>query len=134
MAGVAKNQCFPLPGSHDLDPLRLLSTCVFLQVFERPDMMNLDCVGCASGSALFTYLGAQSLFEFGSLPLVLLYLIFYGRVDIPDKWNASPGCYQWFLSFTWHNDLKSFVGFPINIQLCLVFPLDFANGYLVFCR
>ena len=64
MAGMTKNQCFPLPGSHDLDPLRLLSACVLLQVFECPDMMNLDCVGCAGCSALFTLLGQEPFFEF----------------------------------------------------------------------
>ena len=44
VAGVAKNQGFPLPGSHDLYPLRFLSTCVFLQVFERPDMVGSGAV------------------------------------------------------------------------------------------
>jgi hypothetical protein len=42
MAGMAEYQRLPLAGSHDLNPLRLLSTGVFFQVFECPDMMHLD--------------------------------------------------------------------------------------------
>jgi hypothetical protein len=64
MAGMAKNQRFPLAGSHDLDPLRLLSACVFFQVFERPNVMNLDSISGASCSTLFTHLGKEPFFEF----------------------------------------------------------------------
>ena len=57
VAGVTKNQGFSLAGSHDLDPLRLLSACVFFQVFESPDVMDLDLVRHAGCFALFAHLG-----------------------------------------------------------------------------
>ena len=60
----AENQCFPAAASHDLDPLRLLSTCVLFQVFECPDMVNLDFIGHAGCPALFTLLGQEPFFEF----------------------------------------------------------------------
>src|SRR5438132_9999604 len=50
MTGMAKDQRFPFAGSHDLYPLRLLSACVFFQVFERSDVMNLDSISGASCS------------------------------------------------------------------------------------
>jgi hypothetical protein len=64
VTGVAKDQGFPLAGSHNLYPLRFLSTWILLQVLERPDMVYLDFVGGAGGSALFTRLGEQSLLQF----------------------------------------------------------------------
>ena len=64
MAGMTQNERFPLPGGHDLYPLRLLSTCVLFQVFACPDMMNLDTIGCAGCSALFTLLAQEPFFEF----------------------------------------------------------------------
>jgi len=44
MAGMTQNERFPLPGGHDLYPLRLLSTCVLFQVFECPDMVGSGAV------------------------------------------------------------------------------------------
>ena len=73
MAGMAEDQGFPSAGSHDLNPLWLLSPGVLFQVFERPDVVNLDFLGHASYPALFAHLSQQSLFEFRSFsPWLLL--------------------------------------------------------------
>ncbi len=64
MAGMAEDQRFSPMGGHDLNPLWFLSTRVFFQVFECPDVMDLDFVRHASCPALFTYLGQEPLFEF----------------------------------------------------------------------
>ena len=64
MAGMAEDQGFPSAGSHDLNPLWLLSTGVLFQVFERPDVMDLYLSGHAGDSALFTHLGEEPLFQF----------------------------------------------------------------------
>ena len=57
MAAMTEDERFPPACGHDLNPLRLLAACVFLQVFERPDVMNLYFVRHAGYFALFAHLG-----------------------------------------------------------------------------
>jgi hypothetical protein len=61
---------------------------------------------CQAGrSAMFTDLGQESSFEFGSVvPLLTLWLIFNGSLDLPFQWDSSPGCYQWVLFLSWNRD------------------------------
>ena len=63
MAAMTKNQRFPLARGHDLNPLRLLSACVFFQVFESANMVDLDVV---SGTAMLTFPRQEAFFEFRS--------------------------------------------------------------------
>jgi hypothetical protein len=47
-----------------VNPLRLFSTGIFPQVFERSDVVNLDSIRSAGCSALFARLGQEPFFEF----------------------------------------------------------------------
>ncbi len=132
MASTAEDQGLSTAGRHDLNPLRFLSTCVFFQVFECPNVMDFDPVCHASGPALFTDLGQESFFQFRSTSPSCLRQVLYGRVDIPDEWNASPCGYQRFLSLTRDDDLQSLVRLSLNIQIGLVLSIDFGHRYLVF--
>ncbi len=132
MASTAENQGFSTAGSHDLNPLRFLSTRVFFQVFECPNVMDFDPVCHASCPTLFTDLGQKPFFQFRSTSPSCLGRVLYGRVDIPYEWNASPCGYQRFLSLTRDGDLESLVHLPLNIQIGLVLSVDFGHRYLVF--
>jgi len=44
MAGTAKDQCFAMSGSHDLDPTRFFAAFVCVQVFEGSNMVGSGAV------------------------------------------------------------------------------------------
>ena len=44
MASTAEDQGFSTAGSHDLNPLGFLSTCVLFQVFECPNVVGSGAV------------------------------------------------------------------------------------------
>src|SRR5207245_7828813 len=97
MAGPTQNECFAPAGSHDLYPHRFLATCVFFQVFERPNMVDLDMV---CGTAMLTFLRQQAFFEFRSgVAIQLLWLVLKSGFHVPNQRNTSPGSHQWFFAF-----------------------------------
>jgi hypothetical protein len=62
MACTTENQCLSSPGGHLLDPERFFTPVVGLEIFERPDMMHLDCVSEMSCSAYLTDLSKETFF------------------------------------------------------------------------
>src|SRR6266568_627211 len=134
MTSMAEDERFPPACGHDLNPERLLSTCILVQVFQCPYVMDLYLIRHAGRPALFTSLGQQSSFQFRPFPGVLLHFVLNGCGDIPGEGDASPGGYQWFLSLSRDRDLESLVFFPIDIQFRSIFFVYFANGHLVFNR
>ena len=64
MAGSAENQRLAATGSHDLDPEWLFPTIILFQVFECPNMMDLNLLRHAVYSTDFADLRQESLFQF----------------------------------------------------------------------
>src|SRR6266702_5041174 len=115
MASMAEDERFPPACGHDLNPERLLSTCILVKVFQCPYVMDLYLSGHAGRPALFTGLGYESSFQFRPFPGVLLHFVLDGCGDIPGKWDASPGGYEWLFAFTRDRNLQSFVFLPLDI-------------------
>ncbi len=64
MAGSAEDQGLAATSSHDLDPEWLFPPIILVQVFEGPDMMDLDLCGESGRLTDFTGLCQESLFQF----------------------------------------------------------------------
>jgi hypothetical protein len=60
----AEDERLPSASGHDLNPLGLFSSIVLFQIFEWPDVVNVNFCGHAGCPALFVDLGQEPLFEF----------------------------------------------------------------------
>src|SRR5713226_7322510 len=126
MASPTENQCFPASGSHRLYPPLLLAAFVFVEVFERTDVMDLDLVCHMGDSTCFAYLGQESFFEFRSAVPMPMDFVIDRCLDIPFQRNASPGRDQRFLSLAWCSGLEHFVCSVVHDDFRLIFVV---NGF-----
>ena len=58
--------------SHRFDPLRLVSACVFGEVFQSSNVVNFDVIGC---STVLTGIGQEPFFEFCSSSINTRWLV-----------------------------------------------------------
>ena len=134
VACLTENQGFTASGGHRLDPPRSLAAFVFVEVFERTDMMDLDLVSHMGCSTCLTDLGQESFFQFRSAVPMPMDSLIDACLDIPFQRNASPGRDQRFFSLAWRRSLEHFVGSTVHDYLPLVCVVDGLNGYPVLCR
>lgn len=64
MTGAAQDQCFAAASSYDLDPARLFSTLVSVQILEGTKVMDLHGICHVGCPTVFTDLGEEPLFQF----------------------------------------------------------------------
>src|SRR5215471_10226697 len=99
MTRSAEDERLAMASGHHSDPLRLFAACVLVEVLEGPNVVHLDLVCQACGSALLADLCEKSLFEFRPLCPNTLWLLFKVCFNVPLQGDSTPGCYQRFLSF-----------------------------------
>ena len=126
VACLTENQGFTASGGHRLDPPRFLAAFVFVEVFERTDMMDLDLVSHMGCSTCLTDLGQESFFQFRSAVPMPMVLVIDRCLDIPFQRNASPGRDQRFLSLAWCSGLEHFVCSVVHDNFRLIFVV---NGF-----
>jgi hypothetical protein len=135
MTRSTENQGFAFPGCHNVNPSGFVSTGVFLQVFERPDVVHLDLVCKRCCSTLLTYLREEPFFEFGSLaPYLLLGLVLKGCFDIPGKRDAAPGSSEGVFALSWDDHLKALVLDPIDVEFRSILVVHLRHRQFVFVR
>lgn len=135
MTRLAEDEGFAATGRHQFDPCWFLSTRVFVQVFESPDMMHFDLF-CLSGCpARLALLSEEPLFELGSTgPHPVGGWVFRCGIDVPGQWDTSPGGYQRVFFSSWNHDAQSFVHFSIHQQVCPIAVIDLPDEASMFAR
>src|SRR5258708_778629 len=135
MTRSTEDQGFTFPCCHHLYPSGFLSPGILFQVFERPDVVNLDFVGKRCGSTLLADLREEAFFEFGSLaPYLLLGLVLKGCFHIPGERDTAPGGNERVLALSGYGHLKALVLDPVHVQFGSVLVVHLRHRQLVFVR
>ncbi len=129
-----ENQGLAFPCCHHFHPSGFVAACVLFQVFERPDVVNLDFVCERCCSALLTNLGEEALFQFGSLSPYPRRLVLKGCFRVPSEWNTTPGGSERFLALSLNYHLKALVLDPIHVQFGSVLLVHLRHRQFVFVR
>src|SRR5579862_4577045 len=108
MAFQANDQAFPFSSRHHLHPLRFLFSSRLVEIFECPDVVDLDSFPRSAEFALFGEKPVQEFVARGGVRLPDL-VVEDRRLSSLER-NPSPCGYQRLLSLPLDSDLETFVG------------------------